>query len=146
MSRRAAMRLSAALCAMLMCVEAVMAQPNGPAINQEPGGALPFGQQGGITAGTVNIGPQRRVLADESFVEMRNQLLALPRDRKISFIATMGDTETIEFRNQITEFMRSNGFKFDDRDIAHAVWSKPFHGVKLVDRPDGSIQLQIGPP
>jgi hypothetical protein len=38
---------------------------------------------GGVTARTVNIGPQKRILRDPGFDQMRSQLLELPHDRKI---------------------------------------------------------------
>ena len=104
-----------------------------------------FGQQGGVTTGTINIGPQKRILSAPSFDQMRNQLLQLPHNKKIFLMATMGDTETIEFRNQIAEFMKSNGFNIDDSATGYTP-TRPFHGVYLQDKPDGTIELKIGPP
>ena len=117
-----------------------------PVVNQGPGSAFSLGQQGGVTTGTINTGPQKRILSDPSFDQMRNQLLQLPHNKKIFLMATMGDTETIEFRNQIAEFMKSNGFNIDDSATGYAMSTRPFHGVYLQDKPDGTIELKIGPP
>lgn len=141
-----AVRYLAILCVTFLCLETAMAQSNGPTINQGPGSALSFGQQGGITAGTVNIGPQRRTLSDPAFEKMRTQLLEMPRDKKIFLMATTGDTETIEFRDQILQFMKSNGFPIADDTVGYSVWNRPFRGVNRQDKSDGTIELQIGPP
>ena len=67
-----------------------------------------YNQSGGVTAHTVNIGPQRRKMDDA----LRNQILTqLPRDKEISVTAVMGDGEALEFALEINAFLHANGFK-----------------------------------
>ena len=69
-----------------------------PIVNQGPGSAYSFGQQGGITAGTVNIAPPKRELSDPKALTLKNKMLTeLSRDKPITVTALIGDAESIQF-------------------------------------------------
>jgi hypothetical protein len=69
-----------------------MSQSSGgsPIVNQGPGSAFSYGQQGGITAGTVNIAPQRAQFSDQ----LGAQLLShMPDKNKEVELRTVGSGE-----------------------------------------------------
>jgi hypothetical protein len=119
-----------------------------PIVNQGPGSAYSFGQQGGVTAGTVNIGPTKRSLSDPRAETLKHQMLSdFPRDKPITITALLGDAESVEFANEIHDFLKQNGFKMKEPDgITQGVFTKPPKGLIRDDRSDGEINLIVGTP
>ena len=63
-------------------------------------------QQGGITAGQVNISPQPRRLTEANMQQLRQNL---PRNKKVTVVAVMGDGEAFNFAQQIRDFLAQDG-------------------------------------
>jgi hypothetical protein len=107
---------------------------NGPVPNvvQGPGSAFSYGQTGGITAGTINVGPPPRNLNSPWGEPLKIQILRdLPRDKEISVMALMGDTESADLAQQIFEFLKTNGFKLKGDTIGIGVIIPPPHGLSF---------------
>lgn len=92
-----------------------------------------YGQQGGITAGVVNIGPQARNLDLPSSDGLKQQMLSqLPRDKEITVTAILGDQEAMNFATQIHAFLKANGFKMKEPDgVSQALFNKPIQGLQF---------------
>lgn len=78
-----------------------------------------IGQQGGITAGVVNVGPPARALDDG----LRHQLAELlpDRSRKVTVTSVLGDGEALAFATQIKEHLTVRGYDVDG--VNQAVFS-----------------------
>lgn len=64
-------------------------------------------QSGGITAHTVNVGPQPRVLVDDLTKPLLNQV---PKSKPVNVTAVLGDGEAMSFATAITAFLRASGY------------------------------------
>ncbi len=75
---------------------------------------MSVGQQGGITAGVVNVGPQPRNINDR----VRRQLAELLPDksRTVTIKTVLGDGEAYSFATQIKDYLASQGFKINGVD------------------------------
>jgi hypothetical protein len=80
-----------------------------------------IGQQGGITAGIVNLSPPARQITDV----IKGQLLQHLRDKTlpVSIISVMGDAEAQAFATQIREFLVSEGYSIGG--FSQAVFPTP---------------------
>ena len=69
---------------------------------------MSVGQQGGITAGVVNVGPQPRNIDDR----VRRQLAELLPDksRTVTITSVLGDGEAYSFATQIKDYLASQGY------------------------------------
>lgn len=75
-------------------------------------------QSGGITAHTVNLGPQQRQLD----AGMKQQLVSmLPKDRTIKVDAPMGDGEAITFSQEVWNFLAAAGYTMHKDGLSQAV-------------------------
>ncbi len=85
------------------------------------------GQQGGITAGVVNVGPQRRNLDDE----LRAHLLKLLPDksRTIRITAVLGDSEAMSFAAQIGAYLTSKGYQV--KGPGEAIFGRMVHPLQF---------------
>jgi len=95
------------------------------------------GQQGGITAGVVNVGPQPRQLDDG----VRHQLAELLPDKSytVTITSVLGDGEAYSFATQIKEYLGSQGY--DINGVNQAV----FTGIVPPQRFDPStLTITIG--
>jgi hypothetical protein len=107
----------------------LMPTDRGPIINQN---VTSYGQQGGITAHTVNVGPQPRNLETTWGAPLKAQILSqLPRDKEITVLALMGDAETSNLALQIHAFLKANGFKLKEDGISHGMFTVPPHGLNF---------------
>ena len=96
-------------------------------------GVTSYFQSGGITAKTVNLGPQQRVLTDE----IKRQLLEnVPKDKPVAITALLGDSEAIVFATDLFSFMKANGFKMAEDGISQGVFSGPVIGTNVQLGPD----------
>lgn len=94
-------------------------------------------QQGGITAGIVNNGPQRRIISAEqketiiSFIKNSHEIQS--EDSKINIVAIAGDAEAAEFAAKIYDILKESGLKIDC----------PYPGTEIPLGPVRGIILQV---
>ena len=79
-----------------------------PIVTQGPGSAYSTGQQGGITAGTVNLGPQRRQLKEQQKHEM---ITALAKAHGKVLIIRLGDPEAAALSADFTDVFQKAGWE-----------------------------------
>ncbi len=93
-------------------------QPSGVTFN-----VMSVGQQGGITAGVVNVGPQARKINDS----VRRQLAEhLPdKSRTITIESVLGDPESYSFATQIKDHLASQGYEIKRVQVVFARVQKP---------------------
>lgn len=97
-----------------------------------------YNQTGGITAGQVFVGNPNRHL-DEG---LRQQLrAALPRDKRVTVIAVMGDGEAFQFADEVKRFLESENYNVSGVD--QGVFSGPVIGQGVQPRGDG-FEVVIG--
>lgn len=84
-------------------------------------------QQGGITAGVVNVGAQPRQV-DAKFREMFQQL-HLDKAKPIKVRSTSGDSESFNFATQIKEFLVSQGFTVNG--VNQCIFRVPVVGLQF---------------
>lgn len=97
-------------------------------------------QQGGITAGTVNIGSQARHMNTQLGAQI---LEHIPTDAKISITAVMGDGEAFNFAHEVRAWMVQNGYRNITQGVNQAVYSQPVMGQSFNKTADG-FDLVIG--
>ena len=73
---------------------------------ERPINVTSFNQQGGITAGHVNIGPQPRHLNAQGAKQLAQ---ALPKDKKVNVTCIMDDGEGFQFATEIKKHLVSVG-------------------------------------
>jgi hypothetical protein len=94
-------------------------------------------QSGGITAGTVNIYGQKQQR------HLDQQGTSFPNSAKVSVAAVIGDGEAFAYAQEITDWMRSNGWT-NVTGVNQAIFSGPVFGQGISHKPDGSFDIQIG--
>ena len=94
-------------------------------------------QQGGITAGIVNVGPRPRHLNQA----LKNQLVTMLPDksRQITITSVMGDGEAFKFAMEIKDYLTAQGYSV--KGVNQAVFSGPIIGQQF--NPD-TLTLTIG--
>lgn len=90
-----------------------------------------FNQQGGITAGQVNIGHPPRDLDANMCAEL---LKHLPKDKTVVVSSVMGDGEAFQFATRIKNFLTGKGFSVDG--VNQAIYSQPVQGQHVNLLPD----------
>lgn len=98
-----------------------------------------YGQRGGITAGTVNFGPQRLVFS----TELGNELLAKMPTKKKVFMKSVGGNADQEVAAQIQNFLQRNGYEISWTRIGMLV-PPPDHKISLNE--DGDSYFLIVAP
>ena len=97
-------------------------------------------QMGGITAQTVNVGPQARTMN----VQLgQNLLAAIPNDSEVTVTAVMGDGEAFGFANQVLAWIRENGFP-DAKGVDQAVYTQPMIGQIINKKSEKEYDIIIG--
>ncbi len=94
-------------------------------------------QSGGITAHTVNLGPQARNMSDPWAARIKQQINDLPRDKPITVLAVMGDGEAAEFAVQLHAYLKAAGFQMASGGIAQSIFSQPPTNLAVHDEADG---------
>ncbi|MGA7384321.1 MAG: hypothetical protein WBW81_06410 [Methylocella sp.] len=89
-----------------------------------------YGQQGGITAGIVNIGPQRLAFSSQ----LGSELLAKMPSKKKVIISSVGGEADQSVATEIQKFLQQNGYVVTRESIG-----------MLVPPPDHKISLGEGP-
>ena len=100
-----------------------------------------FNQQGGITAGQVNIGKQERHCS-ERFKASLAPHLPKDKEKQIVVSATLGDTEARQFAEEIKQYLEDEGYKV--RGVLQVVRKKLVIGQEIVLSKDGGIEIKIG--
>ena len=99
-------------------------------------------QQGGITAGVVNIQPGDRVLTDRMKSQI-NELLADQSFKSIGVTATANDGESYRYASQIKHYLESEGHAVSA--VHEAMWAPPVQGqVMIPAQGDGILNIRIG--
>jgi hypothetical protein len=97
-----------------------------------------YNQSGGITAHTVNVGPQARHLDADGQSQLRKNL---PSGASVQIDAAMGDQESYQFASEIKAFLISAGYKV--KGVNQCVWNKPVIGQFIEPYGDG-FRVVIG--
>lgn len=94
-------------------------------------------QQGGITAGIVNVGHKPRTIN----TNIRSQLAQLLPDKSntVTVTCVMGDGEAFNYAEQIKDFLISEGYTVNG--VNQAVFSRPVMGQEF--NPD-TLTIRIG--
>jgi hypothetical protein len=113
--------------------ETINLQARGKPLAEFAQNVTSYNQSGGITAGTVNIGPQPRHMESIEASPLKNQLLTnLPRDKPIVVMAVMGDAEAMQFAQEIAKFLNDNHFPLKENGkISQGVFAGPLNGIEL---------------
>jgi hypothetical protein len=110
-----------------------------PVVNQGPGSAYSYGQQGGITAGTINIGPGRLAFSSQ----LGNELLAKMPAKKQVLIRSVGGAADQNVANEIQAFLHHSGYEIQRTSIGMLV-PPPDWPITLMDSPK-NYTLTIAP-
>ncbi len=106
-------------------------QPPAPMV-VAPGGAVSFGQQGGITAGQVNILPTKR---ERSLPEDVQEAMCVELQKDpgtVTISAFMGDGEAYRLAKQFRTVFERAGWKLKDNAISSFMMSgEPWTGVQV---------------
>jgi hypothetical protein len=98
-------------------------------------------QSGGITAGTVNIGtPPARQMTQQMEAQLRQ---LVPTSNKVTVTAVMGDGEAFAFAQEITSWLRANGWA-QVEGVNQAVFSQPVFNQSVDNSKPGEIGIIIG--
>ena len=102
------------------------------------------GQSGGITAHTVNLAPQPRVLDEYG---KRMLLTKVPRNYVVKINCPFGDTEAFDFAKQIKDFLIDNGFQIASGGISRSIRQPPAEsGVTILGHiPSSEAEIIVGP-
>ncbi|TMU57118.1 hypothetical protein [Flagellimonas algicola] len=95
-------------------------------------------QQGGITAGVVNVSSQPRKFTQEAQSQLL-QLLNGKTGQTVTVTCTMGDGEAFSYATQIKTFLESKNFPVNG--VNQAVYSQPVMGQNF--NPD-KLEIVIG--
>jgi cytoskeletal protein RodZ len=99
-------------------------------------------QSGGITAGTVNVyGPKQQRHLDQQGVDFLTQHIS--KTGKVTVTAVMGDSEALVYAQEITNWLRANGWTNVD-GVNQAIFSGPVFGQGVSPNKDGGFDIQIG--
>lgn len=98
-----------------------------------------YNQQGGITAGTVNIGPQKLTFSPELGREL---LQNMPNSRKVK-IQSIGGNADQAVASEIQAFLQSNGYETSRAAIGMTV-PPPDHKISLATDQEGYV-LVVAP-
>lgn len=96
-------------------------------------------QQGGITAGNVNIGSQQRTVTPANRDQLRQHV---PKDKKVTVVAVMGDAEAFNYAQQIFEVLKQDGYNVSGVD--QALHNPPIMGQVISPKGNDSIEVIVG--
>jgi hypothetical protein len=111
------------------------APPDGrqpPIVNQGPGSAFSYGQQGGITAGTVNIAPARVPFTSE----LKADLLQKLKTNKPIELMTVGNNEDQKIGDEVLNFLKANGYQVPERMVIGMLAPPPNGPYSLEEKAD----------
>ncbi len=106
------------------------------------GNVFSYGQSGGITAGTVNVGPIPRSLNQPRMESLKKQIQdQVPKDKPIIVTALLGDSEAVNFAYELQSYLKNNGYKLKEDSIDQSVFTASVKGIILRD--DGETRTFI---
>ena len=103
-------------------------------------------QSGGITAGqvvinnpTINNTPRRQI--NDHVIALLNKSLPQNQTNTIHLFYPVNDQEAYQFRNQIGNYLKNQGWKitFDGELYAH-----PFTGIHFEPQSNGDLSIEVG--
>jgi hypothetical protein len=97
-------------------------------------------QMGGVTAHTVNLGPQARQMNSQISDQLKQEI---PLTAAVKVVALLGDGEAFGFANQILQWLKSNGYNKAE-GVDQAVYSQPVLGQILNKKSGAEFELIIG--
>lgn len=97
-------------------------------------------QMGGITAHTVNLGPQARQMNSQLGDQLKQQI---PITSTIRVVAILGDGEAFGFANQVLQWLKSNNYS-NATGVDQAVYSQPVLGQTINKISSTEYELVIG--
>ena len=98
-----------------------------------------YNQSGGITAGEIHVGEQARHITPEVASQLYQHL---PKDKKVSITAVMGDQEAFRFANEVKDYLSSKGYTVDG--VSQSIYSRPVVGQTINRNDDGGFDIIIG--
>ena len=98
-----------------------------------------YNQSGGITAGEIHVGEQARHITPEVASQLYQHL---PKDKKVSIAAVMGDQEAFRFANEVKDYLSSKGYTVDG--VSQSIYSRPVVGQIINRNDDGGFDIIIG--
>jgi hypothetical protein len=109
--------------------------------NQENFIVTSFNQQGGITAGQINLGKQERHVSAQFKASLAPHL---PKDKEKEIVvsSTLGDTEARQFAEEIKQYLEDEGYKV--LGVNEVVRKRLVIGQEIVLSEDGGIEIKIG--
>jgi hypothetical protein len=110
-----------------------------PVVNQAPGSAFSYGQQGGITAGTINVAPGRLAFSEQ----LGNELVTKMPQKKTVNIRSVGGNSDQSVANEIQTFLQQRGYTVN-RTVIGMLSPPPDRPITLMEGPD-SYTLTIAP-
>lgn len=102
------------------------------------------GQSGGVTARSINFGPERRSLSNENTLGLKAQLLALSREKEIKITALVGKSESYSFAQEIQTFMKENGFRVSSFISSAQFFGPPVVGIQCREEDETSLRITVG--
>jgi hypothetical protein len=96
-------------------------------------------QMGGITAHTVNFGPQARQMNERLGEQLKQRI---PTSSKVNVVSVLGDGEAFGFANQVLQWLKGNGYA-NAKGVDQAVYEQPVMGQNIVETADG-FEVVIG--
>jgi hypothetical protein len=100
-------------------------------IYQGPGSAYSYGQQGGVTAGTINIAPSRSLFTPE----LGKDLLSHMPTKKPVALQTVGGMADQSVGDEVQKFLQDNGYTVQ-RMSAGIMAPPPDRPFSFMDTPD----------
>lgn len=99
-------------------------------------------QMGGVTAHTVHMGRMARTITPA----LERQILTdLPRDKPITVIAVMGDSEACMFAEQIHAFLKAHNFNLAEPDgISQGMFTPMPKGLGLQKSGEDRLDFVVG--
>ena len=91
-----------------------------------------YNQQGGVTAGQININRPPRTLSPQLKAQL-DELLPAHKDKEIKIDAQMGDSEAFQFAQEIKDYLEYNGWKVNG--VNQVICDEPVMGqIIMPDR------------
>ena len=97
-------------------------------------------QQGGITAGSVNIGPQPRIMNEQLSNQIKQRI---PTSAKVTVIAVLRDGEAFEFANQVLDWLNANGYA-NTKGVDQDIYDRSLTAQRIKRVSDNEFELKIG--
>ena len=98
-------------------------------------------QQGGVTAGQINIGKFQRQLGSHEKKAIK-EFLEKNNPSSVSLTSTMNDNESYSYAQEIKTYL--DEINFPVKEIAQATWVEPVPPLHVGDPINGNIAITVG--